>query len=61
MNAGVIDRQPLVPLAQMLNGALTEACVLMADAEDTAQSRAEVGAVVLRILEGLRVSSENPS
>lgn len=54
MNAGEIERQPLVPLAQMLNGALTEACVLIADAEDTEQARAEVGAVVLRILEGLR-------
>lgn len=54
MNAGEIERQPLVPLAQMLNGALTEACVLIADAEDTEAARAEVGAVVLRILEGLR-------
>jgi Transcriptional regulator len=54
MNAGEIERQPLVPLAQMLNGALTEACVLIADAEDTERARAEVGAVVLRILEGLR-------
>ena len=54
MNAGEIERQPLVPLAQMLNGALTEACVLIADAEDTTAARAEVGAVLLRILEGLR-------
>ncbi len=56
MNAGVIERQPLVPLAQMLNGALTEACVLIADADDTETTRAEVGAVVQRILEGLRPS-----
>jgi len=54
MNAGEIERQPLVPLAQMLNGALTEACVLIADSDDTDNARAEVGAVVLRILEGLR-------
>ena len=53
MNAGVIEPQPLVPFAQMLNGALTEGCVLIADAENTEQARAEVGAVVLRILEGL--------
>lgn len=54
MNAGVIERQPLAPLAQMLNGALTEACHLIADADDTTQARAEVGAVVVRILDGLR-------
>lgn len=57
MNAGVIERQPLVLLAQMLNGALTEACLLIADSEDTEQARAEVGAVMLRILEGLRPRS----
>jgi len=54
MNAGVIERQSLVPLAQMLNGALTEACTLIASAPDPAASRAEVGAVVQRLLEGLR-------
>jgi AcrR family transcriptional regulator len=54
MNAGVIERQPLVPLAQMLNGALTEACHLIADSEHPEQARAEVGAVVVRILDGLR-------
>jgi len=59
MHAGVIERQPLVPLAQMLNGALTEACVLIADAdvEEAAARRAEVGDVMLRILEGLRTPS----
>ena len=54
MNTGMIERQPLVPLAQMLNGALTEACHLIADADDTDAARAEVGAVVARILDGLR-------
>jgi len=57
MNAGVIERQPLNPLAQMLNGALTEACLLIADAEDPEPARAEVGAVVVRILDGLRPRS----
>ncbi len=59
MHAGVIERQPLVPLAQMLNGALTEACVLIADADadEAAARRAEVGAVIVRILEGLRTPS----
>lgn len=54
MNAGVIERQPLMPLAQMLNGALAEGCVLIADADNTGQARAEVGGVVARILDGLR-------
>ena len=54
MNAGLIERQPLAPLALMLNGALTEACLLIADAEDTEAARDEVGAVLLRILDGLR-------
>jgi AcrR family transcriptional regulator len=54
MNAKMIEQQPLAPLAQMLNGALTEACHLIADADDTEHARAEVGAVVVRILEGLR-------
>ncbi|HEY5155025.1 MAG TPA: helix-turn-helix domain-containing protein [Acidimicrobiales bacterium] len=54
MNAGVIERQPLVPLAQMLNGALTEGCTLISTAEDPATTRLEVGATVVRLLEGLR-------
>jgi AcrR family transcriptional regulator len=56
MNAGVIERQPLQPLAQMLNGALTEACLLIAAADDTDAARAEVGSVVERVLHGLRPS-----
>jgi AcrR family transcriptional regulator len=58
MNAGVIERQPLAPLAQMLNGALTEACNLIADAEDPAAARAEVGHVIDRLLAGLRPASD---
>ncbi len=56
MHAGVIERQPLVPLAQMLNGALTEACMLIADAapDETGAARAQIGALVVRILDGLR-------
>jgi len=54
VNAGEIERQPLPVLAQMLNGALTEACLLIAEADDVAAARAEVGAVVVRLLDGLR-------
>jgi Transcriptional regulator len=54
MNAGVIERQPLAPLAQMLNGALTEACNLIAEADDPAAARAQIGLLLNRILDGLR-------
>jgi len=54
MNTGVIERQPLAPLAQMLNGALIEGCNLISDADDPAATRAEVGGIVERLLVGLR-------
>jgi len=54
MRAGVIDRQPIVPLAHLLAGTLTEACALIADADDPATARAEVGDVITRLLDGLR-------
>jgi len=57
MNAEMIEKQPLVQLAQMLNGALTEACLLIADADDQRAAREEVGSVVERILVGLRPRS----
>jgi AcrR family transcriptional regulator len=51
---GAVDRQPLAILAHIVTGALTEACALIAEAEDTEAARAEAGAVVTRLLEGLR-------
>jgi AcrR family transcriptional regulator len=54
VNAKMIESQPLVQLAQMLNGALAEACLLIADADDQQAARKEVGAIVERILQGLR-------
>ena len=58
MNVGLIERQPLVPLAQMLNGALAEACVLIADAPDGDAALAEVDGIIARLLRGLRPSAE---
>jgi AcrR family transcriptional regulator len=55
MDAGLIERQPLEPLAHLLFGALTEAGMMIARAEDVAAARAEVGESVERLLEGLRV------
>lgn len=55
MEQGVIDRQPLDPLAHMLLGAMNEGALHMARAADVKTARAEVGAAITRVLEGLRV------
>ena len=54
MQGGAIERQPLRPLALLVTGALSEACFYVADAEDPAAARNEVGLLVVRLLEGLR-------
>jgi AcrR family transcriptional regulator len=54
MHLGVIDRQPLVPLAHVLAGALAEACALIAESPDEAAAEREVGDVIVRLLDGLR-------
>ena len=59
MHGGVIEPQPLRPLALLLAGALSEACFYVADAEDPTQAREEVGRLVVRLLEGLKTRSES--
>jgi AcrR family transcriptional regulator len=54
MDAGLIAEQPVEPLAQTMLGALTEAGLYVAGADDVAAARAEMAAVVRRLLEGLR-------
>jgi AcrR family transcriptional regulator len=54
MNRGVFSRLPLNTLAMIVTGALAEACLLVADAEDPEAARSEALAVVVRLLEGLR-------
>jgi len=54
MQGGVIERQPLRPLAVLLAGAVGEACFYVADAADPAAARREVGDLIVRLLEGLR-------
>jgi AcrR family transcriptional regulator len=46
MDTGEIERQPVAPLARVLLGALHEAALLVARADDHAAARAEVGAIV---------------
>jgi AcrR family transcriptional regulator len=54
MDDGVIERQPADALAQVLLGALNEAAMLIARAEDVASARAEVGSSVTGLLDGLK-------
>ena len=56
IEAGVIEKQPVEPLAHLMLGALMEAGMVIARAEDPDRARKEVGAAVERLLEGLRVS-----
>lgn len=55
MNREVIERLPLATLAMLITGALTEACLLVANAENPAEAKTEATATVVRILHGLRV------
>jgi AcrR family transcriptional regulator len=54
MNAGVLERKPLRPLALMLIGALSEACLYVAAAADNAAARAEVNELIGDLLTGMR-------
>jgi AcrR family transcriptional regulator len=54
MDQGQIERQPVDPLAHLILGALTEAAMLVAHAEDKESTRRQVSVAVTRLLEGLR-------
>ena len=53
MDAGLIERQPVVPLAHMLLGSIDEAGMLVARADDGGQTKREVAALVDRYLDAL--------
>jgi AcrR family transcriptional regulator len=53
VDAGAIDPQPVRPLAHVLMGALDEAAMLVARAEDAEKMRAEVGQTLAALLDGL--------
>jgi AcrR family transcriptional regulator len=55
MDAGLIDRQPVDPLAHMLVGGLNEAALAMARADNPEEARAETGTGIDRLLNGLRI------
>ncbi len=54
MEAGLVERQPVRPLAHLLLGAVDEAAMLVARADDGGQTRREVTAAVDRYLDSLR-------
>jgi AcrR family transcriptional regulator len=53
MEAGVVARAPVVPLAHLVIGALDEGAMYVARASDREAARAEVEAIVDRLLDGL--------
>jgi AcrR family transcriptional regulator len=57
IDAGAIASQPVRPLAHVLMGALDEAAMLVARAEDPEQMRQEVGHTLDFLLDGLRVGA----
>jgi len=57
MDSGAIERQPVRPLTHMLLGALDEAAMYVARADDAKTARREVGETVERMLEGLKPRS----
>jgi AcrR family transcriptional regulator len=56
MDAAVIDRQPVRPLAHIVIGALDEAALYVARAEDPEAARAEIAPMIERLLASLRLS-----
>jgi hypothetical protein len=56
METGIIDRQPVDVLAHMLIGALNEAGISIANADDKDKARADATKAVERLLNGLKVA-----
>jgi len=54
MDHGVLGQRPVRSLAHLLMGAMAEAAMVIANAEDPAAARAEVEAPLLALVEGLR-------
>jgi hypothetical protein len=54
MDTGALAKQPVRPLAHVLLGALDEAALVVARAEDPKRARRELGETIDRLLAGLR-------
>ena len=57
IGAGLISAQPVEPLAHVLFGALTEAGMVVARADEPRTARADMEAAMDRLLDGLRAST----
>ena len=55
---GLVEPQPVAPLAHILMGALNEAAMLIAHADDEVAARRDVSGVVERLFNGLRGKPE---
>jgi AcrR family transcriptional regulator len=58
ISVGRIAEQPVEPLSHVLIGALDEAALYLAQADDPARARREVGAVIDRLVESLAVARD---
>src|SRR5205823_11568387 len=54
MDGGAIERQPVMPLAHVITGALDSAALYVAEAEDPQAARKEMDPVLERLVETLR-------
>jgi hypothetical protein len=54
MKTGYFEKQPVEPLAQVLFGALNEAGLFIARADDMNAARVQVGRTISRLIAGLR-------
>jgi len=59
MYAGVLQEQPLRPLALLLMGALSEGCYYIADSSDPTAAQHEVSALITQMLSAFRITSED--
>ena len=57
MHAGVLQRQPLRPLALLLMGALSEGCFYIADEPDPSAAQNEVAALITQMLSAFRTAT----
>ena len=57
VHAGILEPQPLRPLALLLIGALTEGCFYIAEAPDPDAAQTEVVALITRMLSAFRATA----
>jgi hypothetical protein len=58
IDQGLIERQPVEPMAHLLRAALSEGALLLARSPDPVVARAEIGAAVDRLVNGLLTSGQ---